>query len=97
MSLPPRPGNPPLQELIEGFESLQPQYCPTRTSRKYFLAFWVARNSSVSSKRIADDYRRALSQVCEMLLYEGVEAYKKEGPKFLQRLVAKQKAKVKDS
>ena len=28
-------------------------------------------------------------QVWEMLLYEGVEAYKKEGPKFLQRLVAK--------
>jgi hypothetical protein len=24
-----------------------------------------------------------------MLLHEGVEAYKKEGPKFMQRLVAK--------
>jgi hypothetical protein len=32
-----------------------------------------------------------------MLLHEGVEAYKKEGPKFMQRLVAKQKARVKDS
>jgi hypothetical protein len=31
-------------------------------------------------------------QVGEMLLQEGVEAYKKEGPKFMQRLVAKQKA-----
>ena len=30
-----------------------------------------------------------------MLLNEGVEAYKKEGPKFIQRLVAKQKARVK--
>jgi len=36
-------------------------------------------------------------QVCEMLLHEGVEAYEKEGPKFMQRLVAKQKARVKDS
>jgi hypothetical protein len=29
-----------------------------------------------------------------MLLYEGVEAYKKEGPTFMQRQVAKQKAMV---
>ena len=36
-------------------------------------------------------------QVGEMLLHDGVEAYKKEGPKFTQRLVAKQKARVKDS
>jgi hypothetical protein len=28
-------------------------------------------------------------QVGEMLLYEGVEAYKKEEPKFMRRLVAK--------
>jgi hypothetical protein len=27
-------------------------------------------------------------QVGEMLLHEGIEAYKKEGPKFMQRLVA---------
>jgi hypothetical protein len=32
-----------------------------------------------------------------MLLREGLEAYKKEGPKFLQVLVAKQKARVKES
>ena len=30
-------------------------------------------------------------------LREGVQAYQKEGPKFMQRLVAKQKARVKDS
>jgi hypothetical protein len=29
-------------------------------------------------------------------LYEGVEASKEEGPKFMQRLVSKQKARVKD-
>ena len=48
-------------------------------------------------QRIALDEQRALSQVCEMFLYEGVEGSKKEGPKFIQRLVAKQKARVKDS
>ena len=30
-----------------------------------------------------------------MLLYEGIEAYKKEGPEFMQRLVAKQKLRTK--
>jgi hypothetical protein len=62
-----------------------------------FLAFRVAPELKAELQRIADDEQRALSQVCEMLLYEGVEAYKKEGPKFMQRLVAKQKARTKDS
>jgi hypothetical protein len=30
----------------------------------------------------------------QMLLYEGVEAYNKEGPKFMQRLIAKQKLRT---
>ena len=62
-----------------------------------FVAFRVAPDLKRELQRISDDEQRALSQVCEMLLYEGVEAYKKEGPKFIQRLVAKQKARVKDS
>jgi mRNA-degrading endonuclease RelE of RelBE toxin-antitoxin system len=62
-----------------------------------FLAFRVAPELKRELQRMADDDQRALSQVCEMLLYEGVEAYKKDGPKFLQRLVGKQKARVKDS
>jgi len=32
-----------------------------------------------------------------MFLYEGVEGSRKEGAKFMQRLVAKQKARIKDS
>jgi hypothetical protein len=31
----------------------------------------------------------------KMLLYEGLEAYKKDGPKFMQRLIAKQKVRTK--
>ena len=46
---------------------------------------------------IAHGEARSISQVCELLPVEGVQAYKKEGPKFIQRLVAKQKAGVKDS
>jgi len=47
-------------------------------------------------QRIADEEQRTITQICEMLLNEGVEAYKEAGPKFMQRLVAKQKARVKD-
>ena len=46
-------------------------------------------------QRIADEEQRTITQICEMLLYEGVEAYKKDGPKFIQRLVAKQKLRTK--
>jgi gas vesicle protein len=62
-----------------------------------FVAFRVAPDLKRELQRISDDEQRALSQVCEMLLHEGVEAYKKDGSKFIQRLVAKQKARVKDS
>lgn len=61
-----------------------------------FLAFRLAPELKRELQRLADDEQRALSQVCEMLLYEGVEAYNKEGPKFIQRLVSKQKTRVKD-
>ena len=33
----------------------------------------------------------SISQLCELHLSKGVQAYKKEGPKFVHRLVAKQK------
>jgi hypothetical protein len=45
----------------------------------------------------ADEEQRTITQVCEMLLHEDVEAYKKEGRKFMHRLVAKQKARAKDA
>jgi len=38
---------------------------------------------------------RTVSQICEMLVADGVESYKKEGAKFMQRLVAKQKLRTK--
>lgn len=60
-----------------------------------FLAFRVNPALKRDIQQIADDEQRNLSQICEMLLYEGVEAYKKEGPRFIQRLVAKQKLRTK--
>jgi hypothetical protein len=66
------------------------------TTKKGFLAFRVSPDLKSEIQEIANSEARSLSQVCELLLSEGVEAYKKEGPKFMQRLVAKQKTRVKD-
>jgi hypothetical protein len=38
-----------------------------------------------------------MPRVRSVPMNEGAEAYKKEGPKFIQRLVAKQKSRLKDS
>ena len=65
-------------------------------ARTGFLVFRVEPALRRDIQRIADEEQRTITQVCEMLLNEGVEAYKKEGPKFIQRLVAKQKARLKD-
>ena len=69
----------------------------SEVARTGFLVFRVNPELRRDIQQIADEEQRTITQVCEMLLHEGVEAYKKEGPKFIQRLVAKQKARVKDS
>ena len=55
-----------------------------------FLVFRLNPELRRDIQQIADEEQRTITQVCEMLLNEGVEAHKKEGPKFMQRLVAKQ-------
>ncbi len=67
------------------------------TTKKGFLAFRVSPDLKNEIQEIANSEARSISQVCELLLSEGVQAYKKEGPKFMQRLIAKQKARLKDS
>jgi len=65
------------------------------TTKKDFLAFRVSPTLKDEIQDIAASEARSISQICELLLVEGVEAYKKEGPKFMQRLVAKQKLRAK--
>jgi hypothetical protein len=67
------------------------------TINKQFLAFRVSPTLKDEIQEIAVSEARSISQICELLLVEGVEAYKKDGPKFIQRLVAKQKSRSKDS
>jgi hypothetical protein len=66
------------------------------TTKKNFLAFRVSLDVKNEIFEIANSEARSVSQVCELLLSAGVEAYKKEGPKFIQRLVAKQKSRAKE-
>src|ERR1017187_1196086 len=57
---------------------------------------WFVWNGVLSPKFVQPDCTATTNriQVGEMLLHEAVEAYKKEGPKFMQRLLAKQKTSV---
>jgi hypothetical protein len=63
------------------------------TTKKGFLAFRVSPEMKKEIQQIADTEARSISQVCELLLSEGVQTYKKEGPKFINRLVSKHKNK----
>ncbi len=62
---------------------------------KQFLAFRVSPELKDEIQEIATSEARSVSQICEMLLADGVETYRKEGSKFMQRLVAKQKLRTK--
>ena len=65
------------------------------TVNKQFLAFRVSPALKDEIQEIATSEARSISQICELLLAEGVEAYKNEGSKLMQRLVAKQKLRTK--
>jgi hypothetical protein len=65
------------------------------TTKKHFLAFRVSPALKNEIQEIADSEARSISQICELLLTEAVDLYKKEGAKFMQRLVAKQKTRSK--
>ncbi len=43
---------------------------------------------------MADDQQRNVSQICEMLLHEGVEVYRKEGSKFDRQAEAEDEVEV---
>jgi hypothetical protein len=75
--------------------SFPSEYICLVTVNKQFLAFRVSPSLKDEIQEIAVGEARSVSQICELLLVEGVEAYKKEGSKFMQRLIAKQKLRSK--
>jgi len=55
------------------------------------LSFRVPRRLKTELERIALSEGRSLAQVCEALLGGGVEIYKAQGLKYLQRLLSREK------
>jgi hypothetical protein len=63
-------------------------------AKKDFLAFRINPDLKQQIEEIADEEQRSISQICELFLKGAVEDYKKDGPQFIQRLLAKQKHKT---
>ena len=59
------------------------------------LAFRIPGELKKNLEQIADREARSISQICELLLKGGVEAYRKEGPGYLHRLLSNQIPKTK--
>ena len=52
------------------------------------LAFRIPSDLKKDLQRIATREARSMSQICELLLRIGVEAYEKDGARYLQRLLS---------
>jgi len=55
------------------------------------LAFRIPADLKKKLQEVAKREARSVSQICEMLLKVGVEGYEKEGRKYLQRFLSRQK------
>jgi hypothetical protein len=55
------------------------------------LAFRIPAELKKKLQEIANHEARSISQTCEMFLRLGVEGYQKEGSKYLQRFLTRQK------
>ena len=60
-------------------------------ARKVFLGVRINPVLKDRLEQIAAAEERTVSQICEMLLRQGAEAYRKEGAKYLQRFLSRQK------
>jgi len=60
-------------------------------ARKIFLGIRINPELKKLLEEVGEGEERSVSQICELLLRTGVDAYKKEGPKYLQRLLSRQK------
>ena len=59
--------------------------------KKAFIGFRLTPELREELEQIANAESRSVSQICELLLRGGVESYRKEGPKYLHRLVSRKK------
>jgi hypothetical protein len=60
-------------------------------ARKMFLGIRIDPELKRTLEEIGDAEARSVSQVCELLLRRGVDAYKKEGGRYLQHIRSRHK------
>lgn len=56
------------------------------------IGFRVSATLKKELEKVAKEEARTLSQLCELFVVGGLEVYKKEGPKYLQRFLAQRKS-----
>jgi hypothetical protein len=60
-------------------------------ARKVFLGIRINPELKKTLEQVADAEERSVAQICELLLRTGIDAYKKDGTKYLQRSMNRQK------
>jgi len=60
-------------------------------ARKIFVGIRIDPELKKSLEEIGNAEERSVSQVCELLLRRGIDAYKKDGVKYLRKSVTKGK------
>lgn len=55
------------------------------------LSFRIPKRLKEELERVASEEGRSLAQICEALLSGGLQRYQREGSKYLQRYLARQK------
>jgi predicted transcriptional regulator len=61
-------------------------------ARKVFVGIRIDPELKKSLEEIGHAEERSVSQVCEFVLRKGIDAYKKDGSKYLRRSAAKEKS-----
>lgn len=54
-------------------------------ARKVFLGIRIDPDLKTVLEEIGEAETRSVSQICELILKKGVDAYQKEGPKYFKR------------
>jgi hypothetical protein len=55
------------------------------------LAFRIPADLKGKLQEVAKSEARSISQICEILLRVGIEGYEREGARYLQRFLSRQK------
>lgn len=65
--------------------------CATTMAKDERIGVRVPAELKTALTQIAKKEGRSLAQLCEIILRGGAAAYKEEGPKYIQRLLSRQK------